>query len=60
MNDILKNELAIIPRVLASTKQKSHSTDKAQPQDLLIKNIEIPKSLAESITKTCLIIDVQF
>lgn len=59
MNDILKHELAKIPRALASTKQKLHSTDKAQLQDLLIKNIEIPKSLPESITKTCLIIDAQ-
>ena len=59
MNAILKHELAKIPRALASTKQKLHSTDKAQLQDLLIKNTEIPKCLPKSITKTCLIIDAQ-
>ena len=59
MNAILKHELAKIPRALASTKQKLHSTDKAQLQDLLIKDTEVAKSLPKSIAKTCLIINAQ-
>ncbi|KAG1652112.1 WD repeat-containing protein WRAP73 [Nymphon striatum] len=57
LNAILSHELSKVPRSLASTNGKLHTSDKAQLQKLLVGEVDIFKSLPKSEAKTCLLID---
>ncbi|KAG1693201.1 hypothetical protein GQR58_007155 [Nymphon striatum] len=56
-NAILSHELSKVPRSLASTNGKLHTSEKAQLQKLLVGEVDIFKSLPKSEAKTCLLID---
>ncbi|KAG1649565.1 Mpv17-like protein 2 [Nymphon striatum] len=57
LNAILSHELSKVPRSLASTNGKLHTSEKAQLQKLLVGEVDIFKSLPKSEAKTCLLID---
>ncbi|KAG1652798.1 hypothetical protein GQR58_026049 [Nymphon striatum] len=57
LNAILSHKLSKVPRSLASTNGKLHTSDKAQLQKLLVGEVDIFKSLPKSEAKTCLLID---